>query len=539
MFPRPIGNYWRAVISGAAAAVLLIPELTAAIRLFTGRRYGLVRPAAVFFLFALTCVIFTLVFAVVQILRAERDLQAAAQGDDRVAPSVLTQPDIHQALRDGERLTLARRMRASPYWFYLSLACLCLGLAAPMVAFFGEGAVYLALPHASGWILSWIFNQHGALMFVPPPRLTPFEWLLVLIPAAVALVMCLVVIWDWLSTKRQVICADDRGITVQRFLRRKSFVPWDDIRHLVPDRFNATDEATYWLRGANHGTILDLGLGTSMTKDGKARRPVYEAENGTEAYEANIDQLLATVTVRAHVPLRTWAFGYYGQSKTQEAAPLGLTADEVIAMPQASTLWQPSAAAIAQAASSTDSITLCAATPLHALIRRAAIFGIAIATPVLVLGVFLLAFSGWSMSKTFPGLQGMQGVISVTAMAGALFIGGIAVAAQSHRNTNPAITADGAGLLAQGYNKEKLLFIGWKDVRVWAIAQPDPGASQSITYAVYTDVDTMTWTEPAHAKLVWQRVLGDHHEAYRAAAEKLHATIAARTGFSLHVIPPR
>jgi hypothetical protein len=71
------------------------------------------------------------------------------------------------------------------------------------------------------------------------------------------------------------------------------------------------------------------------------------------------------------------------------------------------------------------------------------------------------------------------------------------------------------------------------------MVEPVPGATEAVTYAVYADGETLTWNEPANARLVWQRVAGDRRAAYRAAAERLHATIAARTGLPLHVIAPR
>jgi hypothetical protein len=116
---------------------------------------------------------------------------------------------------------------------------------------------------------------------------------------------------------------------------------------------------------------------------------------------------------------------------------------------------------------------------------------------------------------------------------------GILTAAQIYRNRNPAITADSKGLTARGFNKTRLGTIGWTDIRAWAMVQPEPGAPEAMTYAIYTDSGTLTWTEPANARLVWQRVVGDRRAAYRAIAEQLHATIAGRTGLPLHVIPPR
>ncbi len=183
MFPRPIGNYKRAVVTGVGAAVLLIPAVTATVRLLTGHRYPGLTPYVGLFLFMLMILEATFLLAFVHLLRTEHDLRAALDGTDSVAPPVLTQPDRQHALHDGETLALTRRMRTGGYWGYLGLVTVSAVFVVPLMTFCGEAIVYLALPHASGWILAWIFNRHGNLVIVPPPHLAPAEWIVVLIPA--------------------------------------------------------------------------------------------------------------------------------------------------------------------------------------------------------------------------------------------------------------------------------------------------------------------------------------------------------------------
>jgi hypothetical protein len=535
MFPRPMGNYTRVVITGAVSVLLPVPQVIAGVRLFAGRGYPGFGPLPTFLFAMLALLQFTPVFAIVQLVRTEHDLQAAVGGDDRVAPAMLTQPDPLQAVRDGDHLILTRSMRRAVFWRGLGLVALLL-IPCVAIAYIGEAIVFLAAPHASGWILAWVFNRREALMFVSPPHLTPLEWFLVLVPVVLAFAVCIFIVWEQLSARRQVITVGDQGVTVKWFLSRRAFIPWSDIRLLVNARFGAYSGVSYWLRGDRHGVILDLGTSVPTMRNGKPRRPVYEYEGGIDEYETNIQRLLATITVRAHVPLRTWATGYYQLTRNQETTPIGLTADEVAAMPVASALSQPSAASIAQVAASTEPFTLCANVPVRVLLRQATVYGSSIGILLLLFMLVTLALVGGSFSRAFPG----PGEIILVALMLCLFYSiGLLVAVPIYRNGNPAITADANGLTARGYNREKLGAVGWKDIRTWAIVQTDPGVPESITYAVYTDRDTLTWTDPANARLVWQRVAGDRHAAYRAAAEKLHATIAARTGLPLHVIAPR
>jgi hypothetical protein len=58
------------------------------------------------------------------------------------------------------------------------------------------------------------------------------------------------------------------------------------------------------------------------------------------------------------------------------------------------------------------------------------------------------------------------------------------------------------------------------------------------TYVVFTDKQTLSWQEPLTAKLAGRAIQGERHAAYEAAAQQLHALIAARTGLPLRRIVP-
>jgi hypothetical protein len=404
MFSRPTRNYTRAIITGLASLVLMIPQVIAGIRLFAGPGYPGFGPLPPLLFAMLAVWEVTQIFAIVQLVRTEHDLQAAVRGDDRVAPPGLTQPDRLQAVRDGERLTLERRMRTPVYWRTLGLVALIVPLAAAMLAYIGEGIVFLAAPHASGRILAWVFNRRGNLLYVPPPRLTPFEWCLVAIPIVLAMAACIYAIWEQLSVRRQVITSDDQGITVKWFWRRRVFIPWSDIHLLINGLGKRDGGIVYWLRGDRHGVLLDLGNGVPTSGDGKPRRPIYDYVGGIDVYEAHVQRLLATIAVRAHVPLRKWATGYYQRTRNQESLPIGLTADEVAAMPLAGALWQPLPGAIAEAAASTTPITLCANIPVRPLLLRATKYGSFFGVPLLLVYLLIgLAATRGSFSRAFSG----------------------------------------------------------------------------------------------------------------------------------------
>jgi hypothetical protein len=451
MFPSPTRNYTRAVITGVVSLVLLIPQVIAGIRLFAGPGYPGWGPLPAFMFAMLILVQFSQAFAIVQLVRTERDLRAAMGGDDRVAPPVLTQPDRLQAGRDGERLTLERRTRTPAYWRGWGLAALVAPLTAAILVGIGEAIVFLAAPHASGWIISWVFNPRGGLMYVPPPRLTPFEWCLVASPVVPAMAVCIYLPWEQLSLRRQVITCDDQGITVKWLWRRPAFIPWSDVRLLINGPVRLDGSVEYWLRGERHGVVLDLGNGVPKAKDGKPRRPIYGYGGGIEAYEARVQRLIATIVVRAHVPLRTWASGYYQRTRNTESTPFGLTAGEVAAMPLAGALAQPLPAAVAEAAASTAPITLCANIPVRPLLRRAARYGSFFGVLFLLVGLLpMLAATGGNVSRALPGLAGPGGPILVALMLCTVYAMGILIAAEEYRTRNPAISADGKGLTVKG-----------------------------------------------------------------------------------------
>lgn len=541
MFPQPIGNRWNAVIQAAIIALMAFLEIRITLNIVAGQRYlGIARlPALWAFMLAVGIAMF--IYVEVQILQTERHLRAAIAGDEHIAPRATKQPNPSQALQPGETLRLSRLTRSGVFWRNVLLV-LCLGpLCFVTLAGIGELYIYLAFPHAVGWLAAFLEGPRAPPFPTLPSDLSLFEWGSFLAPLALAALAAGMMLWGPFIGRREDIIVTDAGITVRHPFSRPRFIPWDDIHLILRYGADEVRGTIYWLRGHQHGLILDPGvIAARPTAKGKPQRPLFAFEGGPDAYLAGIRRLLATLTARAHLPIRVWATGYYASGALRRpVSASGLTLDEALAMPLADSRFQSTPAEVEEARSSSDqTITLRDRIPFRELapqLRKSAASNAGgFAILMLVEAGIIVTSSGWGHLLS---LSGALTLLAGVALGGAL---GIYLRVISYRDdTSPSVVAGPDGFKLKKFNDRPLATMAWGDIRAWAVLPPEPGELAPVVYAVWSENQTLQWTEPPGARLAGSGVRGDRREAYRATARQLHALIAVRTGLPLRMIQPR
>jgi hypothetical protein len=130
--------------------------------------------------------------------------------------------------------------------------------------------------------------------------------------------------------------------------------------------------------------------------------------------------------------------------------------------------------------------------------------------------------------------------VALIGLAGFLLLVFWYLASVTYRDyVAPPVAADALGIQLRKVNGMPASTVRWEDVRAWAVILPGDLMPIPPTYVVFTDEQTLSWQEPLTAKLTGRAVQGDRHAAYEAAAQQLHAQIAARTGLPLRRIMPR
>lgn len=546
MFGAARGNYWRAAVAALISVVLLAPVIVGLVRLWFGPAYpagaGAVVPMIIFFLLIAPL---TPLMEMYTLVRRERALRAALRGDEEHAPRAIPQPSPALALRDDERLVLRRTINLQTvWWWWMLLGPVGAVVFAVFLAVIGELCVYLVAPHAAGWIVVPFFSHGHAPFQFPPRTLTPMEWL---VNGLVAVPGCALVIW-WLPSHimgyREAIVADQTGIAVRRFIGGRRFVPWDDIRLVIAAGPDPSQPASLLLRGERHGIVLNVSTQPPPPHaDGRPQPAAFLIEGGADAYRARVGRLASTIVARGHVPIRTWARPELGSARGRVPLPTDLTPDEVQRMPLAYGALQPRVAAVegdgASSAQPGEVVSLRAAIPTGVLVRRVGVtYFIFCGLLVVMLGLMAL------LRMVDLRRIGAVPLFSQPWVAAGLlllfFLLAWLLAVATYRDyVAPTVVADAAGVQLRKFNGMPSATMLWKDVRAWAVLEPDDVLRVPPTYALFSDQQTLTWQEPLAAGLAEGSRTEDRREAYAAEAQRLHIMIARRTGLPLHQIVPR
>lgn len=253
--------------------------------------------------FTLGALVVMLGFTLALMLWHEWTLRRATCAGATIMPLAESQPDPALALHPGEKLTLWREMRPAPYRRRLA------GAVAWSAAGLVSGLAMSAL-------FDWLVYHRPAPWPSQTDALSLLTWALIWTPAALMVISAEQIVTFAMAVRRQDVTVDDTGVTVTPSWGRARFLPWDDIKLVARQGAESAHGNTYWLRGRRRGVALTLG---AMSANPRPTDRLRESDftfgasggDGRETHPDAIQRLLATVTVRAHVPIRIWEVLYF------------------------------------------------------------------------------------------------------------------------------------------------------------------------------------------------------------------------------------
>ncbi len=447
-------------------------------------------------------------------------LRVAARGRDPQGSTMATmQPDPTLTLRDGETITLERRRTARS----IAQSVILLPLLFLLLAAVCEAGIFAAIPAFGRSALNPLYDALLDGNSAAPPIATPFDWIAATFPLVVFGLLAMVVPINVLTTRRERITADDRGITAGR-----KFIPWNDIQ-LFLRGYTADPKFTggYWVWGREHSIVSFTIHPRRATTVGQTSQTSEEFlfTNGYEAYERDAQRLLATIVARGYQPLRMSLAGSRTITRLQRRLPeLATTAGQAEAAPLAEPSWQPP--------------TNPTITNFDVRLQPRIDGGRYVLWTIVITAILLGLFFVFGVYKT-SAYSASDGTGSLLFWIGfgvsvAIAVPIAAVLAFVHqRGRRPVIAADAKGVARQTQSSSSTVTIPWTEVRAWGVLPPRVGTTDAPRYFVFGEVGKFSWMEPADA-VMGGRVNGDRRAAYVERAAELHALIFARTGLPLH-----
>lgn len=460
-------------------------------------------------------------------LLRERQYRSLAIGDGQVAKKAPVQPDEQLALRSGESISLGRRRSWREIFTWFSMAL----IVSPILAFVGEMVIFFALPTLGHSPLN-PFSM-PSFVFEPAPASPPpswLDWFSAAFPLAFGVFLLVAVVLVAWSELPQEIVVDDRGITKKTFLHKSQFIPWNDIALFVRsvEKKPGQLEGSYALWGKEHQVVFEIDAPPAARKQKKTALDTYMYQGGYALYRANAERLLATVVARAHVPLFAYMTPQLVKRLSQRYPHL-LSLENIANAPLAS-----------QIQAEEHPVSMEGALPSEVRL------GVRVSLPGLVLeslvwcGVLTGLFLGWL--HFMPGFMDIYSSIPLPLPWFYVLLEVIVVplscatAYRRRRIKRPAVIADNQGLTSKTGRQDTTIFIPWGEIEAWAVRRLPRNGYEDRLYVVCSVNQTLTWVEPANAKLAGRRVEGDRQGAYRERAAQLHRLIAQRTGQPLREI---
>jgi uncharacterized membrane protein len=237
-----------------------------------------------------------------------------------------------------------------------------------------------------------------------------------------------------------------------------------------------------------------------------------------------------------------WAHPELRNARGRVPLPAELTPDDVLRMPLAPPAYQPTALIAetgADAASqANEGVSLRATISLQILVRRIGRFIRMFGGMFAVYAALLVSVRAIALRRLI-GNRMSEGWFLVALLVLLLLCSWLLAVSTYREHIDPAVVADAEELQLRKFNGDPFATMLWKDVRAWAVLLPDDLMPISPIYAVFSDLQTLTWEEASTARLAGRSVQGDRHEAYVATTRRLHALIVSRTGLPLRQIVPR
>jgi hypothetical protein len=424
--------------------------------------------------------------------------------DERLMPAVPTQPPADRALPPGTRVTLGYTIQPGQ-------------VAGPLLRAFVQLVLFtviieiLLAPFYPDILPLWHLLGN-AILGLP----IWVQWAVFGVPLALSAYTLAQTVRQGVRRSQHSITIDDTGIEARGRFGRARHIAWGDIRGLVRMSVMTGDQALgpFVVYGPQH--YVELNFQPSETRLGLRGLNTVRLSLPLAEYRALAEQIIATVCMRSHVALRGITNAYYHRAGSRLVNTFALTAQDVAAMP-APVTWQPAEDVLVQARAIQGPYTIVAeANILQAgTLRSSSGVVRALWFPIILsIGAFLILTGiGPNDGRTFS-----LKILAAVALFALLFS---LISVPSIRQRHIRITADAEGLHRRGLGN---IDIPWASIQAWGMIPPG-GKRPFPTYVVLWAGPTLSWSEPVFLD-----------PAYQAAANWLHAIIAARTGLPLHQI---
>ncbi len=101
---------------------------------------------------------------------------------------------------------------------------------------------------------------------------------------------------------------------------------------------------------------------------------------------------------------------------------------------------------------------------------------------------------------------------------------------------NVAIDVYESGVKATCLENSTSTLLSWNEIVAWGYLDQSPSQRAEergeVIYVIFSQQQTLYWTEALKNRLAGRHVRGDRHAAYAAMSEAIHATIASKTGMA-------
>ncbi len=408
-------------------------------------------------------------------LRRGQYLRSLATRDPTLVSAATPQPDRSLALSNGETLALTYH-RLHSQWRQVP----ALILVSLLMAISGEALIFVALPVFGQSALN-SFNLLNIALLKPPTTVapTPLDWLAAAFPLLFSLALIVMIIVYTAINRLPALTADDAGITLRKG-RRRTAIPWNDIVLFAHTGVSAPSSTvgSYVLWGRTHRLPFSV-VGPRVVEnldDSGAQQTRFYFDGGYETYQANVQRLFATITVRAYTPLLLMREASLVRAIRRRAPVMTTTEDDAREFPLADQAWQPRMNDGSATLAFGEQLTLRARFDAWPVMGESLLW-------LLVVGpIFGFTLNSLGIFNTMQSL-GLVGEVIIVAIVIPL-VGFLAWAIAVMRRSafRPTISVDGFGITSHSSGQEKSVTILWQDISLWVVV-PSPVRTPTSQFA--------------------------------------------------------
>ena len=253
----------------------------------------------------------------------------------------------------------------------------------------------------------------------------------------------------------------------------------------------------------------------------------YRFDGGYGVYVRDARRVLATITVRAHIPLLVVRpASERANQNRRDSAIASMTEERALALPLAEPRYSPSGDPASAELEEGETVSLRAHTWLQPVTGDW--------TSDFFIWISAIWIFGWAIGQVTSTIIYLWPVALMVITAVALLVTFYVVLFIRQRpyRRMPDVSADESGLTTWGRYKDQPVTIAWDRIAAWAVLLPPRGSIKPFRYVVVGDGLRLAWSEPTYGQYTWQSA-SSPQGTYRKQAERLHALIATRTGLPL------